>query len=95
MSIEGFFLERVVSYISVGSIRKIEQVVLKEVRFVIRGEHQLITIMIMILLHLDAEDLRLRHCQLHLELRHLVLEVGYGAHAAVHRISRPSIRLID
>lgn len=109
MSVEGFLLKRVINHTSIwirGEIKQVGQIILNEIRFliIIIIHHELIMnvhttrlllLMMMIgLLHLDAEYLRLRHGELHLQLRHLVLEVRDGAHAAVHRIPCSSVRLV-
>lgn len=48
-----------------------------------------------VLLHLDAEDLCLCYCQLHLKLRHLVLQVRYCPHTAIDRVSHSCICFVD
>lgn len=53
-----------------------------------RRDHRLL------LLHLDAQDLGLRHRQPHLELSHLVLQVRYRPDATVHRVPHSRIRLV-
>lgn len=47
-----------------------------------------------VLLHLDAQDLCLSHRKLHLQLRHLVLQEGDGAHASVDRVTDPCARFV-
>ena len=50
--------------------------------------------MAVVVLHLDTEDLGLGEGELHLELGDLLLEVGDGADAAVHRVPHARVRLV-
>ena len=47
------------------------------------------------ILHLDAQYLRLSHRKLHLKLRNLVLQVGYGSNAAINWVSDSCVCFIN
>lgn len=94
---EKLSLERILNYITRGGIvqqlRHGSEVVVDHKGLVISlhlllGQGGL-------LLHLDAKDLGLGHSELHLELRHLVLQVRDRPNTSIHWISHPRCGFID
>lgn len=96
MSKDALSLEGVMNYI-IARWSKIEvlmgEVILEKKRLVIwvylwSWHHRF-------LLHLDAQYLCFSHCQLHLQLRHLVLQKRYGTNTAIYWVSHSGVCFIN
>jgi len=86
MSKNALSWERIINYVARrGIVEVLREFILEKVRFLIWVFHFWVWHQ-WLLLHLDAEYLCLSHCKLHLKLRNLVLQMGYGSNTTIHRV---------